>query len=116
MKSRKRFRYYRYRKGQQFDWHMDGAFMRPNGERSLFTLMFYLNDGFEGGDITFCDWGSPLLFDDFAITPQAGKALLFFHPISHKGEPVISGEKFVLRTDVMYSAKAGSQDPWHRAR
>jgi predicted 2-oxoglutarate/Fe(II)-dependent dioxygenase YbiX len=111
-----RFRYYRYRKGQQFDWHMDGAYMRANGERSLFTLMFYLNEGFKGGDTTFSDWGSPLVFDDFAITPQSGKALLFFHPISHKGEPVMSGEKFVLRTDVMYAAKAGKQDPWHRAR
>jgi hypothetical protein len=30
-------------------------------------------------------------------------ALLFHHPISHRGDPVIAGRKYVLRTDVMYA-------------
>ena len=44
-----RLRLYRYDVGQQFDWHLDGYFERPNGERSFFTFMVYLNEDFEGG-------------------------------------------------------------------
>lgn len=29
-------------------------------------------------------------------------ALLFQHPIMHRGDPVTKGRKYVLRTDVMY--------------
>ena len=45
-----RLRLYRYDVGQQFDWHMDGYYERDNGDRSFFTFMVYLNDGFEGGE------------------------------------------------------------------
>jgi hypothetical protein len=37
------------------------------------------------------------------VTPKTGMALLFHHPISHRGDPVIAGRKYVLRTDVMYA-------------
>jgi hypothetical protein len=36
-----RFRFYRYDIGQRFDWHQDGCFERPNGERSFSTFMVY---------------------------------------------------------------------------
>jgi predicted 2-oxoglutarate/Fe(II)-dependent dioxygenase YbiX len=97
-----RLRFYRYDIGQQFDWHKDGYFERDNGERSFFTFMIYLNDDFDGGGTSFVD-------DDYATTarfqviPKKGMALLFHHPISHKGEPVQRGRKYVLRTDVMYA-------------
>ena len=104
-----RLRYYRYGPGQLFDWHKDGSYDRPTGERSLFTFMIYLNDDFEGGTTSFCDWRSPLLFDDFEVAPETGKALLFFHPITHRGNPLIRGQKYVLRTDVMYSARQEAQ-------
>ena len=44
-----RLRFYRYEIGQQFDWHYDGAFERPDGECGKLTFMIYLNDDFEGG-------------------------------------------------------------------
>jgi prolyl 4-hydroxylase len=88
-----RFRYYRYDLGQQFNWHYDGAFERENGERSQLTFMVYLNDGFEGGETS---------FESVQVTPCQGMALLFVHQIRHKGEPVILGRKYALRTDVMY--------------
>ena len=50
-----RFRFYRYTEGEYFNWHGDGSFLRSDGERSLFTAMLYLNDGFEGGTTDF--WG-----------------------------------------------------------
>ena len=42
-------RFYRYDVGQQFNWHQDFPFERENGEISLWTLMVYLNENFEGG-------------------------------------------------------------------
>jgi predicted 2-oxoglutarate/Fe(II)-dependent dioxygenase YbiX len=100
-----RFRVYRYKPGNFFDWHQDGVFARDNGEKSRFTLLICLNDEFEGGATSFSAVLSPYVFDDFQIEAQAGKALLFFHPISHRGDVVVSGEKYMLRTDVMYRPK-----------
>ncbi|HZU95644.1 MAG TPA: 2OG-Fe(II) oxygenase [Planctomycetota bacterium] len=89
-----RFRLYRYDPGQYFRWHFDGAFERAPGERSLLTLMIYLNDGMKGGATEFDDVG--------AVVPETGKALFFQHAVRHQGAPVESGRKYVLRTDVMY--------------
>lgn len=100
-----RFRIYRYRHGHFFDWHQDGVYARDNGETSRFTLLICLNDAFEGGATSFSAVLTPYLFDDFNFSPATGKALLFFHPISHRGDLVTSGEKYMLRTDVMYSPK-----------
>jgi hypothetical protein len=36
------------------------------------------------------------------ITPVKGMALLFHHPVLHRGDAVTAGRKYVLRTDVMY--------------
>jgi predicted 2-oxoglutarate/Fe(II)-dependent dioxygenase YbiX len=90
-----RFRFYRYDVGQLFQWHFDGAFERANGDRSLLTFMVYLNDGFEGGETS---------FSECRVVPVRGMALLFLHQLRHKGEPVLRGRKYVLRTDVMYAA------------
>lgn len=100
-----RFRFYRYDPGQKFDWHQDGYYQRPNGERSQFTLMIYLNDGFEGGGTSFCNIYAGQTFDDFVVTPKAGTALLFYHPVMHRGDAVVSGRKYVMRTDVMYASE-----------
>ena len=88
-----RLRFYRYDIGQRFDWHYDGYFERENGERSHLTFMVYLNEGFHGGETS---------FENIGITPEKGLALFFIHQILHKGQPVVEGRKYVLRTDVMY--------------
>ena len=92
-----RLRFYRYEPGQQFAWHYDGAFERPNGEWSKLTLMVYLNDDFDGGD-------TELDVDEghIVVRPETGMVLLFDHPIRHQGAPVLRGRKYVLRTDVMF--------------
>ncbi|MDP7020076.1 MAG: 2OG-Fe(II) oxygenase [Pirellulaceae bacterium] len=90
-----RFRFYRYRRGQVFRWHRDGSFRRANGDASRLTFLVYLNDGFAGGET---------LFEDAAIEPQQGKALIFAHGYLHEGGEVLDGEKYVMRTDVIYSA------------
>jgi hypothetical protein len=93
-----RWRYYRYDPGQKFDKHTDGYFERPNGERSHFTFMIYLNDGFEGGSTDFYHVRPPL-----KVVPERGTALVFAHRQVHAGTPVWRGRKYVLRTDVMYT-------------
>lgn len=93
-----RFRFYRYEPGQQFNWHRDGAFVRTDEEQSFLTLMFYLNDDCDGGTTDFMYVAN----DDLSVVPEMGMALVFSHPLYHRGAPVVSGRKYVLRTDVMY--------------
>jgi prolyl 4-hydroxylase len=93
--ANERFRCYRYRPGQRFAPHYDGAFVRNDNERSLLTFMVYLNDGFEGGNTAFLDY-------DVRAVPQTGSALLFQHQVLHEGCQVVTGTKYVLRSDVMY--------------
>ena len=96
-----RFRFYRYDPGQRFAPHTDGCFRRDNGEQSQFTFLVYLNDGFEGGATAFRESRASLL-----VTPERGKALVFYHRQLHEGLPVVRGRKYVLRTDVMYRHEA----------
>jgi hypothetical protein len=99
-----RLRLYRYNVGQQFEWHRDGYFRRSNDEWSLFTFMVYLNDGFEGGATSFSVDEIGVAPDGMLrITPAKGMALLFHHPVVHRGDPVTAGRKYVLRTDIMYA-------------
>jgi predicted 2-oxoglutarate/Fe(II)-dependent dioxygenase YbiX len=100
-----RFRFYRYDPGQRFALHHDGSYRRPNGEESLLTFMIYLNEEFEGGETRFL---LPYYYDvnerDVSVVPETGMAVCFVHELVHEGTPVIQGRKYVLRSDVMYSA------------
>jgi hypothetical protein len=104
-----RLRVYRYDVGQQFEWHRDGYFRRSNDEWSLFTFMVYLSDDFEGGATSFSINDIGVAPDGMLrIAPKKGTALLFHHPIVHRGDAVTAGRKYVLRTDVMYRREATS--------
>jgi hypothetical protein len=93
-----RLRFYRYGAGQRFAPHTDGCHRRPNGDESLLTLMIYLNGDARGGETR---------FENVTITPEAGLALIFDHYLLHEGAMVVEGQKYVLRSDVMYGP-AGS--------
>jgi hypothetical protein len=95
-----RFRAYRYDPGQRFKPHFDGCFVREyEVEESAITMMIYLNDNFVGGATQFHDY-------EMLIRPTVGRVLFFFHPVLHEGCEVVSGRKYVLRTDVMYRRRA----------
>ena len=87
-------RVYKYTLGQQFKMHRDGSYIRNEREKSIYTFMIYLNDDFEGGETEFENL--------FAVAPKKGTALIFHHPLRHEGKTLISGVKYVLRTDIMY--------------
>ena len=90
------FRFYKYEPGQEFKRHRDQSYIRNEIEASFFTCMIYLNDDFEGGETT---------FSDLVIAPKKGMCLLFFHDLEHEGVKLSKGEKYVLRTDIMYRLK-----------
>ncbi len=87
------FRFYRYDIAQRFKRHIDGRFKRNEREESRITFMIYLNDDYTGGETA---------FDHCAIQPKQGNALCFFHELKHEGCPVLSGTKYVLRSEIMY--------------
>ena len=90
-----RLRLYRYGPGERHGAHWDTVVHLDGGTQSMLTLVFYLNDGFTGGATDF-----PEL--ERRIEPRLGRALLFQHRILHEATQVHAGEKFVLRTDVLY--------------
>jgi predicted 2-oxoglutarate/Fe(II)-dependent dioxygenase YbiX len=92
-----RFRFYRYRPGQFFDWHRDGSYRRSLHEWSTLTVLVYLDSGCEGGCTELAG---------MKVQPRAGRALLFPHGVRHRGAPVAAGVKHVLRTDVMVRQRA----------
>jgi hypothetical protein len=88
-----RLRFYRYGPGQRFAPHTDGCHRRDNGDESLMTLMIYLNGGARGGETR---------FENATVVPEPGLALVFDHYLLHEGAVVVEGQKYVLRSDVMY--------------
>ena len=92
------FRGYRYRVGEHFAAHRDDAFADDSrGERTLLSLLIYLNDVEEGGETRFPEI-------DLAVTPRAGRALWFQHALLHEGTLVRAGIKYALRTNIVYRA------------
>ena len=88
------FRFYKYVSGQKFNMHKDGQ--QQVGENiSYFTFIVYLNENCIGGSTKF-------RLDDISIKPKTGSLLIFEHRLWHQGEEVISGEKYILRTDIVY--------------
>jgi hypothetical protein len=100
-----RWRFYRYGPGQTFKPHRDGSYLRmKTWEESQLTFMIYLNGGMGGGETRFfVDMEQAFRHKPYlSVQPREGMALVFIHSIWHEGAVVRSGQKYVLRTDVMY--------------
>ncbi|XP_064639568.1 uncharacterized protein LOC135495078 [Lineus longissimus] len=108
------FRICRYYPGGHFAPHFDGHFVKDSNERSMVTLMLYLNGGFEGGPTNFVNEKQPLFKDEqgryvaeeknilYRVQPEAGLAIIFNHHRLHEGGALLKGVKYILRTDIMY--------------
>eukprot|EP00929_Paragymnodinium_shiwhaense_P013349 TRINITY_DN121205_c0_g1_i1.p1 TRINITY_DN121205_c0_g1~~TRINITY_DN121205_c0_g1_i1.p1 ORF type:complete len:316 (+),score=74.97 TRINITY_DN121205_c0_g1_i1:82-1029(+) len=116
-----KFRCYKYLPGDHIKRHRDGLWLGSRvqdgklvedgyGDRlSMLTVLILLSDDFEGGATTFFKDD-----DDVAGIPvrtPVGAALCFpqgFHPDSplHEGSPVLSGAKYIIRTDMLYPRDA----------
>ena len=101
-----RVRILRYEPGDEFKPHCDGSYARPDGSQvSLWTVMIYLNHGFEGGSTLFHSTEHVADDDDtavVAIVPKSGSVLLFDHSLYHEGQKVLQGTKYAIRTDMMF--------------
>lgn len=109
------FRLCKYHPGGHFGPHYDSDFVEdPMRKRSLKTFMIYLNDNYTGGETNFVD-SHDLHFDEsrqiycspsesvFAsLKARRGDCLVFDHRLLHEGQQVMSGEKYLIRSDVMY--------------
>lgn len=104
-----RFRVCRYRDGQRFRIHRDGAHAPSPHVRSRLTLQISLSDpaSFEGGRTRFYVSRQGEMVASFR--PARGHALLFDHDDWHDGEAVERGTKIVLRTDVLYTQSVRGQ-------
>ena len=69
--------------------------------------MIYLNDGMMGGETRFfADMEQVVQQTPYlSVQPRKGMALVFLHSVWHEGAVVNSGQKYVLRTDVMYKSE-----------
>ena len=90
-----RLRVYRYAPGERHTAHWDTVVELGDGVASRITLVFYLNDGFAGGETEFPELAKK-------VAPSRGRALLFQHRVLHAALPVTSGVKYALRTDILF--------------
>ncbi|CAF1307558.1 unnamed protein product [Adineta ricciae] len=97
-----RIRICKYEPGQYFAPHYDGTYKRSYMEQSQLTIMAYLNEEFTGGHTNFLDAMSKPHAITHALEPKTGMVLIFQHELFHEGEAVITGKKYIMRSDVMY--------------
>ena len=91
-----RLRCYRYNISQRFAPHMDHWYQANDREISLFSVLIYFNNDFEGGETKFMEQLEK------SVMPEVGKAAIFQHKIRHEGCEVTAGIKYAMRTDLMY--------------
>jgi len=101
-----RLRLYRYTEGQSFSKHQDGATVR-DGAQSLWTLLLYLNEDFEGGATRLCVFDDREVSRSLDVQPATGACFVFDHGILHSSTPITRGVKYVCRSDVMFSCSSG---------
>jgi len=103
----------KYSLGQKFKKHYDGHSIDSKGNKSLITIIIYLNGGdtksLRGGNTRF--YSEPgTSFEEpfenakyFDVVPKTGSMLMFTHKLLHEGLPVDKGTKYCIRFNVLYN-------------
>mgnify|MGYP001103576288 CR=1 FL=1 len=91
------------------------TFPLPKSEdRTLFSFMIYLNEGYEGGETTFFEEPTKEYWEQgrkkgehppikYAAKPETGMCVVFDHYLFHEGSEVTQGVKYAVRSDVFYT-------------
>ncbi|KAJ7053272.1 hypothetical protein C8F01DRAFT_1330000 [Mycena amicta] len=115
-----RLRFLRYPVGGFFKKHMDGHYENEEtGQRTFYTLQFYLPSDSSGSDDSFrpAKGGSTRFigrkgaYADVQAIP--GRVLVFRHSLLHTGEEVTDGVKCAVRSDILYE-KVGEPVPFKK--
>ena len=90
------FNFVKYEVGQHFQEHSDHGW----SYNCTVSLVNYINDDYEGGELYFPKW-------DITFSPDAGDLVVFPSNFmySHKAMPVTSGTKYSIVTMLDYSKK-----------
>lgn len=90
-----------YEPGDSFGIHTDTGLYYDGGrrEKSRWTLLIYLNDGFAGGETVFYD--TQTWAETHRIIPRAGMALLFDIDLWHSGMPLQCGQKHWIGCEII---------------
>ncbi len=89
-------RFYRYRAGAEFGRHVDEPWSISPTQRSVLTVLLYLDAGTcRGGETA---------FDHAVVAAEPGRIVIFNHLLPHEGRMVETGTKITLRTDVLAAA------------
>lgn len=85
-----------YDSGQGMGPHIDGYDPNGTGTNLRFSMVTYLNDDYEGGEIYFKN-------QNVTIKPKASSLVMFpsQEPYLHESKPVISGNKYMYTTHWM---------------
>jgi len=112
----------RYDAGGHFAPHTDGFSVVSCDERSMYSIVLFLNACTDGGGTRFYadEQRDKLVKDErgrytgtpemelTTVDPKVGRMVVFFHNILHQGVGVGAGaKKYIIRSDVMYKR----QDP-----
>lgn len=76
----------KYHAGGETTTHIDKNIKNPLNTND-WTVLFYLNDNYEGGELYFNDY-------DLKFKPSAGSAIIWPWTVPHGGGKVLSGEKY----------------------
>ncbi|TLS24482.1 hypothetical protein PpBr36_08185 [Pyricularia pennisetigena] len=116
LRINRRMRFLKYRRGDFFRPHCDGAFADSSDgkyRQTLFTLHLYLNDSKAEaaaagrGPTDLVGGATPFLSRDGSrridVNPRCGRVLIFQHnKLRHSGDDVVDGVKYTMRTDLLY--------------
>lgn len=99
----------KYNPKNKFDKHYDyGLNPNPMTLRSFKTCMTYLNENYDDGHTRFFHVdqsdGSVKYPLFLKLKPKMGMCLIFNQNIYHDGEVVNNGNKYMMRTDIIYKA------------
>lgn len=119
----------RYYPGGHFSAHIDGPWVPSAKRASMFTVVIYLNDARSqppcvGGHTNFL---RPAIITPqaqritesaaaeshiarsqqehnvvYSVEPKTGSAVVFRHELLHEGAPLLSGVKYILRTELIF--------------
>jgi hypothetical protein len=94
--------------GSEFPWHTDGKKVSTINDVSFYTVMFYLNDNFDGGALQVQDDRGHIV----TYQPTVGDLVILRQSvIVHRGQRVCNGTKYLIRSEIMYRREDQCDDP-----